>query len=193
MAGGGGSAAVQSSSGATEFSSPAALQAARQTLRARFGGLEGWLAPVVAADPERAEQLAALRVAERWRVPLYQTTALFDLDFVRAPPDQDGGGRGGSGGLFGECAAVLGLHPDEATEPIVDCCLAAAKPFAVVPCCVFADSNPHRRLADGSAVRSVEQYVAYLAAKDRRVQVGTVAGMPGRNVVVYCFDYSGDP
>jgi hypothetical protein len=27
--------------------------------------------------------------------------------------------------------ARAGLHPDEATEPIVDACLAARKPFAV--------------------------------------------------------------
>ena len=32
---------------------------------------------------------------------------------------------------------VIGLHPDEATEAIVDCALAHNKPFAVVPCCVF--------------------------------------------------------
>lgn len=61
----------------------------------------------------------------------------------------------------------------------------------MVPCCVFADTNPQRKLADGAAVRSVEQYVEYLAAKDRRVKVGAIGGVPGRNVVVYCFDYAG--
>ena len=33
-------------------------------------------------------------------------------------------------------SAVVGLHPDGATEAIVDFALATGKPFAVVPCCV---------------------------------------------------------
>ena len=39
------------------------------------------------------------------------------------------------------------------------------------------------------AVRSVDEYVRYLAAKDPRVRVGEIEGVPGRNVVVYCFGY----
>ena len=34
--------------------------------------------------------------------------------------------------------SVVGLHPDEATEAIVDWALANGRSFAVVPCCVFA-------------------------------------------------------
>ena len=41
---------------------------------------------------------------------------------------------------------IIGMHPDQATEPIVDMALKYLKPFAVVPCCVFAHENPHRRL-----------------------------------------------
>lgn len=33
---------------------------------------------------------------------------------------------------------VVGMHPDQATDAIVDFALACSKPFAVVPCCVFA-------------------------------------------------------
>ena len=44
------------------------------------------------------------------------------------------------------CDVVVGLHPDEATDAIVDAALAARKPFAVVPCCVFPSAFPHRRL-----------------------------------------------
>ena len=29
------------------------------------------------------------------------------------------------------------MHPDEATEPIVDKAISERKPFAVVPCCVM--------------------------------------------------------
>ena len=41
---------------------------------------------------------------------------------------------------------IIGMHPDQATEPIIDMALKYQKPFAVVPCCVFAHENPHRRL-----------------------------------------------
>ena len=41
---------------------------------------------------------------------------------------------------------IIGMHPDQATEPIIDMALKYKKPFAVVPCCVFAHENPHRRL-----------------------------------------------
>ena len=41
---------------------------------------------------------------------------------------------------------LIGMHPDQATEPIIDMALKYQKPFAVVPCCVFAHENPHRRL-----------------------------------------------
>ena len=43
---------------------------------------------------------------------------------------------------------IIGMHPDQATESIVDMALKYHKPFAVIPCCVFAYENPHRRLKD---------------------------------------------
>jgi hypothetical protein len=43
---------------------------------------------------------------------------------------------------------IIGMHPDQATEAIVDMALKYRKPFAVVPCCVFSHENPHRRLKD---------------------------------------------
>lgn len=53
---------------------------------------------------------------------------------------------------------IIGMHPDQATEPIVDMALKYQKPFAVVPCCVFAHENPHRRL------KSKPRYVKCLFA-----------------------------
>ena len=44
------------------------------------------------------------------------------------------------------CDVVVGMHPDQATEPIVDFSLRHKKPFAIVPCCVFPKENPRRRL-----------------------------------------------
>ena len=50
----------------------------------------------------------------------------------------------------------MGMHPDEATESIVDVALACRKPFAIVPCCVFYKSNVGREL-DGEQVRPKRQ------------------------------------
>ncbi|KAK3250706.1 hypothetical protein CYMTET_39925 [Cymbomonas tetramitiformis] len=49
------------------------------------------------------------------------------------------------------CSMVVGMHPDQATEAIVDCARELGKrwrqPFAVVPCCVFPRLFPLRRVA----------------------------------------------
>ena len=57
------------------------------------------------------------------------------------------------------------MHPDEATEPIVDAALRARTPFAVVPCCVFSRIFQHRRLSNGQAVTTHEQFCEYLRQK----------------------------
>lgn len=44
------------------------------------------------------------------------------------------------------CDVIVGMHPDQATEPIVDFAITHRKPFAIVPCCVFPKENPHRRV-----------------------------------------------
>lgn len=68
-------------------------------------------------------------------------------------------------GLLAGVGVVIGFHPDQATEPIVDYAVAAGKPFVVVPCCVFSREFPGRRLPDGSEVTSYEHFVEYLRAK----------------------------
>lgn len=54
----------------------------------------------------------------------------------------------------------MGLHADEATEAIVDAGLRYGKPFAVVPCCVFADLFPER-----PGVRTHAELCEYLVEK----------------------------
>ena len=44
------------------------------------------------------------------------------------------------------CSVLIAMHPDQATEYVVSCALALGKPWAIVPCCVFARSFPDRRL-----------------------------------------------
>lgn len=88
-----------------------------------------------------------------------------------------------SNDVWRDCSVVLGMHPDEATEDIVDLALAHDKPFAVVPCCVFWKQNPNRTIR-GRPVRTWEQYCQYLAAKDERIQVASLP-FHGRNIVLY--------
>ncbi|EOD31062.1 hypothetical protein EMIHUDRAFT_203148 [Emiliania huxleyi CCMP1516] len=73
------------------------------------------------------------------------------------------------------------MHPDEATEPIVDAALADGKPFAILPCC----ANPHRRTAVGLPVISYEQYLDYLQAKHPAIRRARLAKFEGRNVVLW--------
>jgi hypothetical protein len=82
---------------------------------------------------------------------------------------------------------VIGLHPDEATEPIVDYALEAGLPFAVMPCCVFPRLFPERRLDSGGGrlvpVEGYAQLVQYLMQKGGGSQ--EVLGFVGANVVVF--------
>ncbi|KXZ53943.1 hypothetical protein GPECTOR_6g861 [Gonium pectorale] len=48
--------------------------------------------------------------------------------------------------LLRNCSLVVGLHPDQATEAILDFALQGGKPFALLPCCVFPRLFPGRRL-----------------------------------------------
>ncbi|PSC69351.1 zinc finger domain containing [Micractinium conductrix] len=84
---------------------------------------------------------------------------------------------------FTQCSLVCGMHPDGATEFIVDLALALDKPFVVVPCCVFGHEFPRRQLG-GAAVTQYEQYLAFLQAKHPSIRVATLP-FAGRNTVLY--------
>jgi len=79
---------------------------------------------------------------------------------------------------------IVGLHPDQATEPLVDAALRSNKPFAVVPCCVFANLFPDRRNADNTPVVSYHDFIAYLQAKHQGVKVEWLP-FKGKNRVLY--------
>jgi len=93
------------------------------------------------------------------------------------------------------CSLMIGMHADGATEAIVDAALEFGKPFVVVPCCVFPNLFPQRRLAvRGSAgdhgrattvpVRTYEQFCQYLADKDPRFKT-SILPFEGRNVAIW--------
>ena len=60
----------------------------------------------------------------------------------------------------------------QATDPIVDFAVLHRKPFAVVPCCVFARQFTDRRTADGGRVTThkQKQLLDYLQAKSPGMQ-----------------------
>lgn len=86
--------------------------------------------------------------------------------------------------ILRDCSAVVGLHSDQATEPIVDFALAHNKCFAVVPCCVFPEQFPDRRTKDGRLVVVTDDFIRYLMERDPRIQLAYLE-MEGRNKVVY--------
>lgn len=82
------------------------------------------------------------------------------------------------------CSIVIGMHPDEATESIVDFALAYDKTFAIVPCCVFPKSFPNR-FVDGRRVKTYCDFLRYLVAKDpSKIRIQRL-DFEGRNIVVY--------
>lgn len=85
--------------------------------------------------------------------------------------------------LWSQVSIVVGLHPDEATETIVDLALEHGKPFAVVPCCVFWKANQHRRCKNGAMVTTHAQYCRYLEEKHPAIR-RTRLGFEGRNVLL---------
>ena len=90
----------------------------------------------------------ALAELHRWDPPTRPLTTVggrssytyvqetFDRDFASRSPHH--------AALLHRCSAIVGLHPDQATEAIVDVALATRTPFAVLPCCLFVDTKNTR-------------------------------------------------
>ena len=78
---------------------------------------------------------------------------------------------------------VVGLHCDGAAEPIIDFALAHGKAFAIVPCCTCSKQFPHRRM-NGAPVKSYDDLVSYLLAKDPRIRKARL-DFEGRNACLY--------
>lgn len=82
------------------------------------------------------------------------------------------------------------MHPDQATDAVIEVALALKKPFAVVPCCVFTDLFPHRRLKaenaedEGVPVQTYAQLCEYLRSLHPDIEVAFLP-FKGRNQVLY--------
>jgi hypothetical protein len=86
------------------------------------------------------------------------------------------------------CSAIVALHPDEATDAIVDMAVKLRKPFVVVPCCVFHRFFPNRRKPNDPTepVSSYQDLVEYLMAKDPSIQKA-VLPFQGSNVILWSY------
>ena len=82
------------------------------------------------------------------------------------------------------CSAVVALHPDQAAELSIRLALQLQMPFAVVPCCVYAQDFPKRKLADGRPVRTYEELLEYLQLLDPRIQ-RTQLDFEGKSILLF--------
>ena len=96
---------------------------------------------------------------------------------------------------------IIGFHPDQATEPIVDLALLLKMPFVICPCCVFPSEFPNRflplslcstnskiKLGDlGMRVRTYSEFIQYLQTKHKNIRTGTIdmLSYTARNIVLY--------
>jgi len=139
--------------------------------------------PAVRTASMRSQQLLRLTKRERRRLKhlgqkpsleLEQRCEWFDSAFVRQHHE-----------LLSKADAIVGMHPDQATEAIVDAALLYGLPCAVVPCCVFPHLAPHRRLPGGKAVTATEDFVKYLELKIGAASGVTSLNFTGANTVVF--------
>lgn len=80
---------------------------------------------------------------------------------------------------------ITGMHPDEATEVIMDTGLQFDIAVSIVPCCVFSSKFPDRRLReDGAVPTSLPQFIKYLSEKSENIKTGYLPFV-GRNQVLY--------
>jgi hypothetical protein len=87
---------------------------------------------------------------------------------------------------------LVGLHPDQCTEDILDAALQHNKSVAIVPCCVFPTLFPTRTLkGTGKVVQSYEDFLQYLLEKDPRLRKATLP-FEGKNQVIYLKVQPGD-
>lgn len=83
------------------------------------------------------------------------------------------------------CSVLVGLHPDQATDPIIDIGFALNLPWVVVPCCVFPNFFSQRRLQpSGRLVRTYDDLCENILQKDPGVRESSLP-FRGRNRVFY--------
>lgn len=96
-------------------------------------------------------------------------------------------GRSTTGPFIRQCKILVGMHPDEATEAIIDLSQRLGDvPFALLPCCVMPSLFPTRRQRHGDPVRSYRTFCQYLVDKGEKYKYNE-SHLPfdGRNKIIY--------
>lgn len=76
------------------------------------------------------------------------------------------------------------MHPDEATDYIINISLLNNKKFAVVPCCVFPNLFNNRYLKNGEFVSDYPKYVNFITENLEKYKIFHLE-ITGRNKVIY--------
>ena len=113
--------------------------------------------------------------SERGDLGYRQITECFSYEFLKNPLHLN---------LIENSSLMIGLHADQPTVDIVKIALDFNKPFAVVPCCVFTNLFPDRRLPSGQPVVTTEHLCQYIQSFHPQIQCGFL-NFKGRNKVCY--------
>jgi hypothetical protein len=87
--------------------------------------------------------------------------------------------------LVVNCSAIVALHPDEATDVIVDMAVQRRVPFVIVPCCVFSRLFPDRQKPNTDLpVTTYLEFIDYLTSKHESIRRTTLP-FEGANVALW--------
>jgi hypothetical protein len=80
---------------------------------------------------------------------------------------------------------IVGMHPDQAVDAIVDASLDMNITFFVVPCCTYSSEFPNRKvLSSNKIVTTYEELLDYLQSKSPDIKRHTLP-FEGKNVCLY--------
>ena len=99
---------------------------------------------------------------------------------IDSKDDQEGDDRC----LVADSSMLVGLHPDQVTQDILELALQFDKNVAIVPCCVFPSFFPLRVLQNGKPVVTHSQFCQYLMELDPSLKQAELP-FQGRNIVIY--------
>ena len=86
---------------------------------------------------------------------------------------------------------IVGMHPDQAVDAIVDAALVLNVSFFVVPCCTYSAEFPHRKVLipggsgeEKKVVKTYDELLDYLQAKSDDIQRAELH-FEGKNICLY--------
>jgi len=83
------------------------------------------------------------------------------------------------------CSLIVGLHPDQSTDYIIDYALITEKPFAVIPCCLHSKQFSGKKNAKRQAIRDFDVLLEYYKQKAPGYIFSKTLDFNGKNTVIY--------